>query len=87
MRRSAKGAKSFAALNAGKKKVRLDITAAEERARSLARGANVFVDNLRPGIREARGLGYKALKAVNPRLIYCSISGFGRTSGGVGAFQ
>jgi crotonobetainyl-CoA:carnitine CoA-transferase CaiB-like acyl-CoA transferase len=86
MRRSAKGAKAFAALNAGKKKMRLDIAAAEDRAQivALARGADVFVDNLRPGILEARGLGYKALKAVNPRLIYCSISGFGRMSGSPG---
>jgi crotonobetainyl-CoA:carnitine CoA-transferase CaiB-like acyl-CoA transferase len=69
-----------------RKKIRLDITAAEDRAQivALARGADVFVDNLRPGILEARGLGYKALKAVNSRLIYCSISGFGRTSGSPG---
>jgi crotonobetainyl-CoA:carnitine CoA-transferase CaiB-like acyl-CoA transferase len=86
MRRSAKGAKAFAALNAGKKKIRLDITAAEDRARivALVRDADVFVDNLRPGVLEARGLGHEALKAVNPRLIYCSISGFGRTSSSLG---
>lgn len=86
MRRSAKGAKAFAALNAGKRKLRLDIAAAEDRQRivALVSDADVFVDNLRPGVLEARGLGYAALKAVNPRLIYCSISGFGRASRPVG---
>ena len=86
MRRSAKGAKAFAALNAGKKKIRLNIAAAGDRERIIAfvRDADIFVDNLRPGVLEGRGLGYEALKAVNPRLIYCSISGFGRASGSLG---
>jgi crotonobetainyl-CoA:carnitine CoA-transferase CaiB-like acyl-CoA transferase len=82
MRRSAKGLKAFAALNAGKRKVRLDITAPADRERivALAGEADVFVDNLRPGVLEGKGLGYEALKAANPRLVYCSISGFGRNS-------
>ena len=83
MRRSAKGPRAFAALNAGKKKIRLDIDATADRERiiMLARNADVFVDNLRPGVLETKGLGYEALKAVNPRIIYCSISGFGRSGG------
>ena len=89
MRRSAKGAKAFAALNAGKKKLRLDIKAPGDRERivALAREADVFVDNLRPGVLEAKGLGYEALAAVNPRIVYCSISGFGRASGGRPAYD
>ena len=86
MRRSAKGPKAFAALNAGKKKIRLDIDATADRERiiMLVRDADVFVDNLRPGVLETRGLGYEALKAVNPGIIYCSISGFGRSGGSGG---
>jgi crotonobetainyl-CoA:carnitine CoA-transferase CaiB-like acyl-CoA transferase len=45
----------------------------------LARTADVFVQNYRPGVAERLGLGYDALSAVNPRLIYCSVSGFGGT--------
>jgi crotonobetainyl-CoA:carnitine CoA-transferase CaiB-like acyl-CoA transferase len=86
MRRGARGAKAFAALNAGKRKMRMDISSATDRDRiiELTRTADVFVDNLRPGVLEARGLGWSAMKAVNPRLIYCSISGFGRDGEGTG---
>ncbi|UPY38875.1 CaiB/BaiF CoA-transferase family protein [Sediminicoccus sp. KRV36] len=45
--------------------------------RRLAAGADVFLENYRPGAFEALGLGYEALSALNPRLIYCSISAFG----------
>ena len=47
--------------------------------RRLARTADVFVQNYRPGAATRLGVGYEDLKAVNPRLIYCSISGFGST--------
>jgi crotonobetainyl-CoA:carnitine CoA-transferase CaiB-like acyl-CoA transferase len=89
MRRSAKGPKAFAALNAGKRKLRLDLAspAGRERIIALAREADVFVDNLRPGVLEGKGLGYEALKGVNPRLLYCSISGFGRGSQGRPAYD
>jgi formyl-CoA transferase len=46
---------------------------------ALARRADVFVENYRPGAMERMGLGYQDLRAVNPALIYCSVSGFGRT--------
>lgn len=83
MRRGARGPKAFVALNAGKRKVRLDLKSPEGRARALAEasGADVFVDNLRPGAIEKLGLGWDALRAINPRLVYCSISGFGRDAG------
>ena len=80
MRRNARGLQAFVAFNAGKRKVRLDLATPEGLARAKAevQGADVFVDNLRPGASERLGLGWQALKAINPRLVYCSISGFGR---------
>ncbi len=80
MRRGARGPEAFLALNAGKRKISLDLATPEGHARALAeiKGADVFVDNLRPGASERLGLGWSALKAANPRLVYCSISGFGR---------
>ena len=53
--------------------------AAREVFRKLVAEADVLVENYRPGAFEALGLGYDALSALNPRLIYCSISAFGQT--------
>jgi formyl-CoA transferase len=80
MRRGARGAQAFVALNAGKQKVRLDLGTPDGLAQAKAEiaGADVFVDNLRPGASERLGLGWEALRSLNPRLVYCSISGFGR---------
>jgi crotonobetainyl-CoA:carnitine CoA-transferase CaiB-like acyl-CoA transferase len=47
--------------------------------RRLAAQSDILVENFRPGVMEHRGLGYEELKKINPRLIYCSISGFGMT--------
>jgi crotonobetainyl-CoA:carnitine CoA-transferase CaiB-like acyl-CoA transferase len=47
-------------------------------ARSLARSADVFVDNFAPGVAQRLGLGYETLGSLNPRLIYCSLSGYGQ---------
>src|SRR5262249_15021988 len=47
--------------------------------RRLVLTEDVFVQNYRPGVAERLGLGWEALSAVNPRLIYCSVSGFGGT--------
>jgi len=82
MRSGTRGPQAFAALNAGKRKIRLDLAEPENLAQILAEiaTADVFVDNLRPGSCERLGLGWQALKAINPRLVYCSISGFGRDS-------
>ncbi len=83
MRRGARGPQAFVALNAGKRKLRLDLRDPENLARIKAEiaGADIFVDNLRPGASERLGLGWEALKSLNPQLIYCSISGFGRDAG------
>jgi len=71
----------FALLNRGKRCISLDLKSAEERARlapSLAR-ADVLVEQFRPGTMARFGLGYEAVAAVNPRIVYCSISGYGQS--------
>ncbi|MCH2094947.1 MAG: CoA transferase [Rhodobacteraceae bacterium] len=72
---------SFLAQNAGKKSVTLDLKAARGKAllRSLARDADVVVENFRPGVMARLDLGPDVLRSENPTLIYCAISGFGQT--------
>ncbi|MBL0143226.1 MAG: CoA transferase [Betaproteobacteria bacterium] len=72
------GAGFFASFNRNKKSVTLDLSSPGgiAAARKLAGTADVFLENFRPGALEAKGLGYEALSAVNPRLIYCSLKGF-----------
>ena len=72
---------SFGQLNAGKRSVVLDLKdpVAIKAVRALAAKADVFVENYRPGVTRRLGLSYAALKEINPRLIYCSISGYGQT--------
>lgn len=81
LRRSERGASAFLSLNGGKQSRELDFHTREglEKALELAREVDVFVDNFRPGSLEKHGLGYEAVRAINPRIIYCSISGFGRS--------
>jgi crotonobetainyl-CoA:carnitine CoA-transferase CaiB-like acyl-CoA transferase len=50
-----------------------------ELARKLIATCDVFVNNMRPGVADRLGLGYEALREINPRLVYCSISGWGAT--------
>lgn len=71
----------FLALNRNKRSIVVDLATPQGRdlARALARRADVVVENFRPGTMERLGLGYDTLAADNPRLIYCGISGFGRT--------
>jgi crotonobetainyl-CoA:carnitine CoA-transferase CaiB-like acyl-CoA transferase len=56
----------------------LKTEAGREILRRLVAGADIMVENYRPGAFEALGLGYEAMSALNPRLIYCSISAFGQ---------
>lgn len=71
---------TFLALNAAKRSVALDLKRPEglEAARRLAGTADVFIQNLRPGLAERLGLGFADLSAINDRLVYCSIGAFGR---------
>src|SRR3984957_15114701 len=71
----------FDAVNRNKRSLALDFAspAGLAHARALAAEADVVVENFRPGLLDELGLGYAELRAVNPRLIYCSITGFGRT--------
>jgi crotonobetainyl-CoA:carnitine CoA-transferase CaiB-like acyl-CoA transferase len=67
--------------NRNKRAIAVDLKRAEgiEIVRHLACGADVLVENFRTGAMEEFGLGYDALEAANPRLVYCSVSAFGRT--------
>jgi crotonobetainyl-CoA:carnitine CoA-transferase CaiB-like acyl-CoA transferase len=71
----------FLCVNRNKKSVTVDMSTPEGKGviRDLAARSDVLVENFRPGTMEKLGLGYDALQAVNPRLVYCAISGFGRS--------
>ncbi len=68
------------AANAGKRSLTLDLRRpqAVEVVRRLAAGADVVMENFRPGVMDRLGIGHAALSEINPRLIYCAISGFGQ---------
>ena len=70
----------FAALHADKRSVALDLKqpADRDRAIALARDADVVVEGYRPGVADRLGVGYDHVRAVNPGVIYCSISGLGQ---------
>jgi alpha-methylacyl-CoA racemase len=71
---------NFALLNRGKKSVALNLKSAEDlaTARRLASRADILVEQFRPGVMEKLGLGYDVVAKDNPRLIYCSITGYGQ---------
>lgn len=71
----------FLSVNRNKRSLTVDFTTAEgaELIRSIAAKADVFVENYRVGTLAKYGLGYEDLKAINPRLVYCSVTGFGQT--------
>jgi crotonobetainyl-CoA:carnitine CoA-transferase CaiB-like acyl-CoA transferase len=71
---------SFLAQNAGKRSITLDLKKPGGQAvlQRLVAGADALVENFRPGVMQRLGLGYEALLAHNPRLVYCAISGFGQ---------
>jgi CoA:oxalate CoA-transferase len=71
----------FARVNRGKESVALDLRCPEDLAvaRSLVAAADVLVENFRPGVMARLGLGPEQALDLNPRLVYCSVSGFGHT--------
>ncbi len=71
----------FAVLNHGKRSVAIDLKSPDAAGilRPLLEKADVLVEQFRPGVMERLGLGYEAVRAINPRLIYCSITGYGQT--------
>ncbi len=69
----------FLTVNAGKRSVCVDLRRGNDVMLRLVDDADVLVQSLRPGLAEERGLGAEALRARNPRLVYCSIRSFGRT--------
>ncbi len=79
----------FIGYNRNKKSLALSLRdpAGCEVLRDLARLSDVVVENLRPGAMDRLGLGYEALRAVNPRLVYAAISGFGRLEGYTGPYS
>ncbi|MGW2143221.1 CaiB/BaiF CoA transferase family protein [Nonomuraea bangladeshensis] len=71
----------FLGVNRNKRSIALDLRADAEVARALAARADVLVENFRPGTMDRLGLGYDALRELNPGLVYCSITGFGSGAG------
>lgn len=71
----------FLALNRNKRSIALDLKhpADREVLYALVKTADVLVENARPGVADRLGMGYETLRAINPRLVYASISGFGHT--------
>jgi len=71
---------NFALLNRGKRSIEIDLKAPDAVAQltPLLKSADVVVEQFRPGVMARLGLGYAAVKAINPRIIYCSITGYGQ---------
>lgn len=72
---------SFLAQNAGKRSVTINLKSDAGRRifHKLAASADVVIENFRPGVMDRLGVGYDDLRAINPQLVYCAISGFGQT--------
>lgn len=72
---------NFALLNRGKRSIAIDLKAqdAVSRLRPLLERADVIVEQFRPGVMDRLGLGYEAASALNPRVVYCSITGYGQS--------
>jgi len=71
---------NFLALNRNKRSLKLDLrnNKGREIFLALARDAEVIVDQFRPGVVERLGIGYAAVRALNPRIVYCAITGYGQ---------
>ncbi|KRB70590.1 CaiB/BaiF CoA transferase family protein [Noviherbaspirillum sp. Root189] len=72
---------NFALLNRGKRSVAVDLKDADavNMLRPLIESADIVVEQFRPGVMDRLGLGYEALSKINPRIIYCAITGYGQT--------
>jgi crotonobetainyl-CoA:carnitine CoA-transferase CaiB-like acyl-CoA transferase len=72
---------AFAMLNRGKKSMAFDLKDKADRQRlvPLIQRADILLEQFRPGVMARLGLGYEALRVINPKLIYCSISGYGQS--------
>ncbi len=75
-----RGRSGFAAMNAGKRSLAVDIRdpSGAQAVRDLALGADVFIENFRPGVVRRHGLDYERIRAIRPDIVYCSISGYGQ---------
>ncbi|MFM7140477.1 MAG: CaiB/BaiF CoA transferase family protein [Alphaproteobacteria bacterium] len=73
------GSLNFWGLNRSKRGITIDISTDEGKAlvKRMAETADVVLENFRPGVMDRQGIGYEALSALNPRLVYCSITAFG----------
>src|SRR5205823_9348833 len=71
----------FAAINAGKRSIVLDLKTPDGLAnlRTLIERCDVLVENYRPGVPQKLGIDWDSVRSLNPRLIYCSITGYGQT--------
>jgi formyl-CoA transferase len=71
----------YLAINRGKKSIVIDLKdpAGLQLAKDLAAKCDILIENYRPGVMDRLGLGYEALREINPGLIYCAISGYGMT--------
>ena len=78
------GSALFLSLNRGKRSVRVDLKSepGREVLLRLARDADVLLESFRPGVLERLGVGYERLRAANPRLVYCAITGYGQQGPG-----
>src|SRR4051812_34009461 len=69
---------AFALINRGKTSIALDLTRERDRLLPMLENADVLVEQFRPGVMERFGLGYADTRKINPRLVYCSITGYGQ---------
>lgn len=69
----------FHAINRNKRSIAIDLKSEEDRAAvaELIRGADVVLQNFRPGVMERLGFGYEAVRAINPRIVYGTVTGYG----------
>jgi crotonobetainyl-CoA:carnitine CoA-transferase CaiB-like acyl-CoA transferase len=79
----------FQAVNRNKRSIALNLKKPEAREvfLELVKGADVLVENFRAGVMDKMGLGYEALKAVRPQLVYTSVRGFGDRAGGASPYM